>query len=429
MPKRFDKKNAVTYRLVHRSQRDPLLNDENSSPLVLLPVRGSGPNIFAETPKSDAEEDGSDLGSAEEETLELMVDPQKDASNFGVYFKNQDEYDYMQHLKVIGEDPSGVFIDNAPKEKKQGIQFVEESHAQVFGSKDELEVGIMNQEATMGLQVDLDPAIREAFVALDDEAYVEDLDDDFFEAFHQEELPSKYEQLQAIPEDEEVEFEDQEPWMKEFKKFQRDRNQGSDDEWSDDSGDHPATTQFSMSSSSMFRNEKLTLLDDQFDKILQDYSDEEIGELDPEDEELQGQYSVLDPDFHDEHLDKVFDSFLENLQLFGQKKRVVTRNPSENLDAIRKELKEDAKKLVEKYEEVEDLDEKPIVMPEPKQREQWDVQSVLSLHSNIYNRPKIIAEISKTAPKFKFKKGMPVVEEPGDSEEEDENDEPKGICF
>ncbi len=37
--KRFiDKKNAVSFRLVHRSQRDPLQADEDSSKHVLLPV-------------------------------------------------------------------------------------------------------------------------------------------------------------------------------------------------------------------------------------------------------------------------------------------------------------------------------------------------------------------------------------------------------
>jgi hypothetical protein len=37
--KRFiDKKNAVSFRLVHRSQRDPLQADEESSKHVLLPV-------------------------------------------------------------------------------------------------------------------------------------------------------------------------------------------------------------------------------------------------------------------------------------------------------------------------------------------------------------------------------------------------------
>lgn len=40
--KRFiDKKNAVSFRLVHRSQRDPLQADEDSSKHVLLPVGDS----------------------------------------------------------------------------------------------------------------------------------------------------------------------------------------------------------------------------------------------------------------------------------------------------------------------------------------------------------------------------------------------------
>lgn len=34
----IDKKNAVTFHLVHRSQKDPLIADENASQRVLLPA-------------------------------------------------------------------------------------------------------------------------------------------------------------------------------------------------------------------------------------------------------------------------------------------------------------------------------------------------------------------------------------------------------
>jgi protein LTV1 len=178
-----------------------------------------------------------------------------------------------------------------------------------------------------------------------------------------------------------------------------------------------SSTAFSMSSSSMYRNDKLTLLDDQFDQLMAaEYSDEELGELDPENDHVLG-----DKDLNDPVLDGLYDSFLENLHIIGSGRRLVTRNPQESLDAIRKELKEDAKVLLGKYGYEEDFIEGDFRMPEPKKKSEWDVESVISTNSNIYNRPKLIQEISKGVPKFKLSRGIPQVI-PEESEEDlDEN--------
>ena len=160
-----------------------------------------------------------------------------------------------------------------------------------------------------------------------------------------------------------------------------------------------------MSSSSMYRNDKLTLLDDQFDQLIAaEYSDEELGELDPDNDNVLG-----DTDLNDPVLDGLYDSFLENLNIIGSRRRLITRNPEESLDAIRKELKEDAKKLVDKYAYEEDFIEGDFRIPEPKKKSEWDVETILSNSSNIYNRPKLIQEISKGVPKFKLSRGIPQV--------------------
>lgn len=174
-----------------------------------------------------------------------------------------------------------------------------------------------------------------------------------------------------------------------------------------------------MTSSSMFRNDKLTLLDDQFDQLMAaEYSDEELGELDPESEQVVG-----DADLNDPVLDGLYDSFLENLHIIGSRRVLVTRKPQESLDAVRKELREEAKALVEKYGVEEEFVEGDFRMPEPKKKSEWDVETVLSTNSNIYNRPNLIQEISKGAPRFKLSRGIPqVIKEEYEGEQDDESD-------
>ncbi|KAJ3313477.1 hypothetical protein HDV04_001931 [Boothiomyces sp. JEL0838] len=486
----IDPKNSVKFQLVHRSQRDARIADETASPYVLQPLPPSqnllkkgiipkfdyGHMVDEDLRDDDDDEEWEEDPEAEgelpdEEYIEQVAydgfDKSKndyskkaehDASNFGVYFRNQDEYDYLQHMKEMGTDPTAVFLapKTGKKEANVGIKFHDKNDAEsmdskkisipsdVFASENELDIGLLNQPAnSIGMQLDVDPKIREVFNALDDEEYVEnDLDDDFFDAFHEEELPEKYKDIELKSykgyEHELYGNEDQEEWVKEFRKFQKHQEYESDDEFESDDesaitpknyartkGARTATTSFSMSSSAMFRNEKLTLLDDQFEKVLAEYSDDEIGELDGEDENVMGDIDALDQTIDNERLETMFDEFLENLQIIGARRTLITRRPEEALDAIRTELKEDAKKLVEKYSVVEEeteVDDSLLRLPEPK-KEQWDCQSILSTSSNVYNRPKIIQEISKGVPKIKLRKGIPSVipehQEPESEEEED----------
>ena len=45
-PRRFNKKGAHRFHLVHRSQRDPLYDEPNVSKYVLLPTEGSAANVW-----------------------------------------------------------------------------------------------------------------------------------------------------------------------------------------------------------------------------------------------------------------------------------------------------------------------------------------------------------------------------------------------
>jgi protein LTV1 len=221
----------------------------------------------------------------------------------------------MKHLKPVGVQEDGfesVLIEApAPKHKGKGaksknpIQLVE-LPPEALPSTSELPRSYEAQEAVpssiSGFQPDMDPHLRQTLVALEDDAFVDDsLEDDFFG------------QLVAggqREEDEDIEFEfhewgegvdhvdqktdelhEESNWGAAFSKFKNTRNPestngdsgpDSNSESGDTIGSMPQfaviggkkrrkdssdASGYSMSSSSMFRNEGLTRLDEQFDRV------------------------------------------------------------------------------------------------------------------------------------------------------------------
>ena len=178
-------------------------------------------------------------------------------------------------------------------------------------------------------------------------------------------------------------------------------------------------TNFSMTSSAMFRNQQLTLLDDRFDKILQDYSDSEEDESD--DENSQKQF------LSQNRIEPILEEFLDETEIIGRKKRVIPKR--DHLDT-KQEYLQDILARVSLQDENEE--QKEIVEVDEKPKLEWDVESVLSTYSNIYNRPKILNDGIKI--KLKGRNKMPVVmedcisEEEEDSEQEDQLKENKGVA-
>lgn len=139
--KRFiDKKNAVTFHLVHRSQKDPLVADETAPQRVLVPA--------ADTQAAKIEK-------------RATVDREKrkeEQQKYGIYF--DDDYDYLQHLKNVNtlsvewqrvENPNTKTDKDDPKINLP---------SSVFASNVEEKVGMLNKAAPVsGLQLDLDPDI------------------------------------------------------------------------------------------------------------------------------------------------------------------------------------------------------------------------------------------------------------------------------
>ncbi|XP_033947853.1 protein LTV1 homolog [Pseudochaenichthys georgianus] len=263
----IEKKKAVTFHLVHRSQRDPLAADEKAPQHVLL-----------QTGKVD---------------VDKQLEQQRE---FGVFF--DDNYNYLQHLKEPStpfelvaartshtkagktplkdeeEDKDDDEEEDDDEDREEGVTVLPASTlnlpSSVFASEFEEEVGLLNKAAPIsGPRPDLDPDI---VAALDEDFDYENpenqLDDDFI---------MKANVMCGAMEVEggDEEDEDGDGWE------DTDEEGDVDSEFSDEDGERRAKeflfmdeetksrfTEYSMSSSVMRRNEQLTLLDDRFEKFL-----------------------------------------------------------------------------------------------------------------------------------------------------------------
>ena len=243
-----------------------------------------------------------------------------EAANYGIFFDDS-EYDYMQHLKPVGLQEDGVesiLIEAPSVEKGKGkakksqapIQFVDDLPKEALPSKQELPRNYESQEAIpssiAGFQPDMDPHLRQALEALEDDAFVDgDLEDDFFgelvadgERGSDEEpgfefgewgVDSKGEE--GGPPHGEEEEADPEDWQAAVRRFKQTQQRRSSDaspdtdgysEGGDTVGSIPQfsviggkkrrkgtseASGYSMSSSSMFRNAGLTMIDERFDQV------------------------------------------------------------------------------------------------------------------------------------------------------------------
>ena len=339
-----------------------------------------------------------------------------DMSNYGVYYN--DTYNYAQHMLPITDSN---FV--ACKNNQKSLQ-------SLYG-KEDMSVGLLHQpnRTIQGLkeQFEVGVDVREVLEALDDEAYIETDNDDYFDLLDQTTIQTHpSELLNAIPVDE-----NKDGW-EQFRKFKNENPVVDSDSESNASettvqNQNPraksvrkgASTNFSMTSSSMFRTPHLTLLDERFDRVLDQYTEDDVGDVDIEDEEVVG---VLDA-MNDVNLDEMFTEFLSTTKLNPSQTRLISNSvQNANLDLFRTTLHDSAKQNLDAHAYVADFDsanqESPIIMPEIKRREVWDCESVLTGTTNIYNHPILIREVSKKEPRIHLDRhGVPT--KPAESEEED----------
>lgn len=355
----IEKKKAVSFHLVHRSQRDPLAADETAPQRVLLP-----------TQKINDEE------------------RRAEQRKYGVFF--DDDYDYLQHLK----EPSGpselipASTFHSSKDEKEETSVIPSTGiklpSSVFASDFEEDVGLLNKAAPVsGPRLDFDPDI---VAALDDDFDFDNpdnlLEDDFI---LQANKPTGEERMDI----QKCESEDGSEW----EDVDDEKGSGSDDDYdtaglvSDDDMAAPGKpptpmekhlfwdeetksrfTEYSMTSSVMRRNEQLTLHDERFEKFYEQYDDVEIGALD--NAELEGSVQV-DSNRLQEVLNDYYKEKAENCV------KLNTLEPFEDQDLPVNELDES--------EEEEII---TVVLEEAK--EKWDCESICSTYSNLYNHPQLI---------------------------------------
>ncbi|KAG5455785.1 MAG: Low temperature viability protein-domain-containing protein [Olpidium bornovanus] len=239
------------------------------------------------------------------------------------------------------------------------------------------------QQELRGLQPDMDPALREALVALDDDEYVvkeDELGDGYFAAIAAEGGVSSGEEEYA-EEEEDDEVDDLGGWreLQRFKKMAASARTWSDDEDNASQVDAKSTgTMLSMSSSAMFRNEKLQLLDERFDRVEEMYNDS-----DSEDDEDKENFESAGAD--PENLDDILDEFLDKFDVVGRKMVAKPEGASaaENVDAVRRQL---GGARLDEHGENDDSDseearlardEEIMAMLSKPKRPDWDCQSVL----------------------------------------------------
>lgn len=237
-----------------------------------------------------------------------------EATLYGVYYDDT-EYDYMQHLRNVGVQEDGVdsILIEAPKaakSKKAAKQPDLTLPEDLLPPTHELPRTYESQqgipESISGFQPDMDPHLRQALEALEDDAFVDDgLEEDFFQELvadgqlgEDEELDFEFDEYGVEEEDveelgREGDEKREESWEDRFKKFkkeQKDQEHNSDDEFASEGGDTIGSLRtvsviggkrrrkkessiasgYSMSSSSMVRHEGLQTLDEKFDQVSSD---------------------------------------------------------------------------------------------------------------------------------------------------------------
>ncbi|KAK9373355.1 Low temperature viability protein-domain-containing protein [Lipomyces chichibuensis] len=384
----FNRKTSHRYRLVYRSQEDPLIHDPEAPTGVFVeiqknPKRRSPHTLDDAEVREDVE--ARPTGPSQIKTLQdLQAEADRydgrrenegEAALYGIMFDDSN-YDYMQHLREIGRPDAGpaMFIP-APSARsstrRSGIKFKDEEEkdedaekvlpSEVLPSKTLLRRTYQDQQdvpdAISGLQPDMDPGLREVLEALEDEAYVEDDDAIFTEIITGD---TSAEDADEIADEHGVADVDGEDWEAEFAKFKisqsKQRAADSDDDFDEDglgslvsvgrgagksrktTTARTSTSGYSMSSSAMFRNEGLSLLDDRFDQIEKMYNessdddDDENGDFDENSSMASAGIGNVAGDEHyaatmqSTTFNAIMDDFLENYNVVG--KRLVREAPS-----------------------------------------------------------------------------------------------------
>ncbi|KAH8930117.1 hypothetical protein BT69DRAFT_1328100 [Atractiella rhizophila] len=440
----FRKDNSRHYKLIHRSQRDPLLNDPDYGERVFEEIeRKKRGKELEKGEEGELDDFEFEIEDEEEEKVASTSasKAQHQAGQAPLYGINFDDryYDYTKHLRTIGESNGGVFLaapnDSAASSKPKGdIEVIDSLPQDVIapqnlGGMKEYRAWLEKQaeKGEKRLDPDMDFDLREVLEALDDEAYVEKTetvalpkekkeagvreedegdDDDFFGELLEggEEKDASRREVFGRPEET--------AWEKEIGAFKTGSKKvefGSEydiEEYEEmdelgslpDYGAHGGSKKewmkaesamSGMSAASKFRSEGLRDLDERFEQIQKQYEDED-SELEEEDDS-----------FPEGPRNEVLDEFLNQYELLGSHVRTMMDGETglDKLGTLRRELllDQDGKKdVLERAAQImagngwqEKLQEMTIIGIGP-QEEKWDVESILTTKTNLENHPKIL---------------------------------------
>ena len=230
-------------------------------------------------------------------------------------------------------------------------------------------MGLLNKAAPRGLDLSLDPDI---VAAMGDNFNFDDPDNEFDDDFVMQLAHGDSEGSEG-----DIEEDDEDQWEDDSDDCAGGRSEDEEDDqcpsllsWA---GEETGTkfTSYSMSSSVIRRNQQLSLLDDKFDKFMDQYDEAEEGAL--EGEEIEGcveETSVRMSDLMAEH----------------EREKALRRQQLEREQVIQK------LSLLDRSDSGGEAD---IVKVEDK-GEKWDSDSILSTYSTLYNHPKLISEPRNT---------------------------------
>jgi hypothetical protein len=296
---------------------------------------------------SGTEEDYSDYEEDFRGNREEMFG---EAAKYGIFFTDQLEYDYMQHLRDIQSD----------KVASAGAIFLPalKNDAQKKSTKNDCDIVLKDDQAEKEHNSDGEFDLSE-----DDEAQKEQLEEE--EALLQDIKEALAAQLGEQPDDPRVmeileALEDDayccSPDNEEFDDFILELNDNEDDEECSD--DNEVENEVSLDAKEM------RLLDEQFERLLEkEYDSDEDEDYDFDDdneydEDLPSELNDENSELKQQYVNKVFDDFLKDcdkydnrkiMQLQSEDKMNESRKKFETLDELRKNLSELTVGIVEKY--------------------------------------------------------------------------------
>ncbi|RQM28801.1 hypothetical protein B5M09_008233 [Aphanomyces astaci] len=371
----INKKEAQHFHVVHRSQRDPLINDPSASKFVLL---SSKPAV------DDYDSDDSDLPDLVPQSA--TAPPAAKAVRFGNVVAHDlvnelgmvnDGYDYSKHMKEMGKFPSHVTCAGLLNKR---VVLPDDVLASANEHDRMLDAITLTEDV-------MDEDLREALV--NDEAFEELTDDFMLQAA--EDLPVEQGDGAAAGGADGFDYDAHiAKLMAAAEGIPKYRGHLSDDE--DESSDDEELEQED-------KDEAQRALDDAFDKLMADeYDDEQVGEL--EEDDTRGKL-VLEGAL----LEQIVDDYVNIRQeLMADEGRL--GNPLRTGNRLKDILAECAE-TAEDVAVMKPTDPVPAIEPadltdlsaNPYLVQRVEDQTIVSTYSNLDNHPTMIREPSKTSKK------------------------------